>query len=111
MAKNRGQRCGDIDHVAYLSNDEGPLPLVLDLCLTHDRWGSSSNPSLNGNLHYPADIDRTLNESDVDKVLQYRADYNNRDGIAFMTAIVSTSGCLHGEFVLLLFLQAHRETD
>ena len=28
-----------------------------------------------------------------------------------MTAIVSTSGRLHSEFVRLLFLQAHRETD
>jgi hypothetical protein len=29
----------------------------------------------------------------------------------FMPAIASTSGCLHGEFVRLLFLQTHRETD
>ena len=28
-----------------------------------------------------------------------------------MSDIVSTSGCLHGEFVSLLFLQDHRETD
>ena len=28
-----------------------------------------------------------------------------------MPAIASTSGRLHGEFVRLLFLQAHRETD
>ncbi len=28
-----------------------------------------------------------------------------------MTTIVSTSGRLHSEFVRLLFLQAHRETD
>jgi hypothetical protein len=28
-----------------------------------------------------------------------------------MTAIPSTSGRLHSEFVRLLFLQAHRETD
>ena len=28
-----------------------------------------------------------------------------------MPAIVSTSGSLHSEFVRLLFLQAHRETD
>ena len=28
-----------------------------------------------------------------------------------MTAIPSTSGSLHSEFVLLLFLQTHRETD
>lgn len=28
-----------------------------------------------------------------------------------MPAIASTSGRLHGEFIRLLFLQAHRETD
>jgi hypothetical protein len=31
--------------------------------------------------------------------------------VAFMPAIASTSGRLHSEFVRLLFLQAHRETD
>ena len=91
----------------------GPVTLVLDLCIAHERWGSNSNPSLNGHLHYPDDIDRTLNEVAADKVLKYRADYNNRPShvIAFMTAIASTSGRLHGEFVCLLFLQSHRETD
>ena len=31
--------------------------------------------------------------------------------VAFMSAIASTSGRLHSEFIRLLFLQAHRETD
>jgi hypothetical protein len=31
--------------------------------------------------------------------------------VSFMPAITSTSGRLHSEFVRLLFLQAHRETD
>ena len=47
---------------------------------------------------YMTDIDRTLNETDVDKVLQYRPNYNNRP----------SHGCLHGEFI---FLQTHREND
>ena len=39
--------------------------------------------------------------------------YNNNPPItvSFMLAIASTSGRLHSEFVRLLFLQAHRETD
>ena len=91
MAKSRGQRCGDIELAAYLSNAAGPVPLVLDLHIAHERWGSSSNPSLNSHLHYPADIDRTLNEAAADKVLQYRADYNNLShAIAFIPAIAST---------------------
>jgi hypothetical protein len=31
--------------------------------------------------------------------------------VSFMTTIPSASGRLHGEFVRLLFLQVHRETD
>jgi hypothetical protein len=27
-----------------------------------DRYGGSSDPSLNGHIHYPNDIDRSLNE-------------------------------------------------
>ncbi len=30
---------------------------MLDLRITHDRFGRSSDPSLNGHLHYPNDID------------------------------------------------------
>jgi hypothetical protein len=72
----------------------GPVSLVLDLCIEHDRWGSSSNPSINGHLHYPADMDRTLNEAAAVKILQYRAHYNNRPShaISSMSAIASTSG-------------------
>ncbi len=41
--------------------------------ITHDRHGS-----LDGHLHYPHDLDGTLNEVAVDKTRQYRTDYNNR---------------------------------
>jgi hypothetical protein len=53
------------------------------------------------------------NNDAADKIRHYRADYNNRPSIAisFMPAIASTSGRLHSEFVRLLFVQAHRETD
>ena len=113
VARSRGQRCGDIELAAYLANEEGPVPLVLDLRIAHDRWGSSSDPSLNGHLQYPNDLDGPLNEAAADQIRQYRADYDNRpaNAISFMPAIASTSGRLHCEFVRLLFLQAHRETD
>ena len=66
---------------------------------------------VNGHLHYPDDIDRTLNETTTGKILQYRTDYNNRPShsISFMSVITSTSGSLHGEFVFLLCLQFHPE--
>jgi hypothetical protein len=89
------------------------VSLVLDLRITHDRFESSSDPSLNGHLHYPNDIDKSLNESVVDKIQMYRSDYNNNppNFISFIPVVVSTSGRLHSEFVRLLFLQDHRETD
>ena len=97
----------------YLANAAGPVPLVLDLRIAHDRFGSSSDPSINGHLHYPNDLDGSLKEAAADKIRQYCADYNNRppNSISFMPAIASPSGRLHSELVRLLFLQAHRETD
>ncbi len=55
----------------------------------------------------------TGGEAAADKTRKYRADYNNRPPsvVSFMPTIASTSGRLHSEFVRLLFLQAHRETD
>jgi hypothetical protein len=74
-----------------------------------------SDPSINGHLHYPHDLDRSLNETATDKSRQYHTDsgYNNRPSnvISFMPVIASSSGCLHSELVCLLFLQDHRETD
>jgi len=98
----------------------GPVPLVLDLHIAHEteRFGSSSDPSINGHLHYPNDLDRPLNEAAAYKIRAYRADYNNRPShaISFMPAIASTSSV--GVYTVnlyticrLLFLQAHRETD
>ncbi len=72
---------------------------MLNLHIAHDRFGSSSDPNLNDHLHYPNDIDKSLNEPATDKIR------------SFMTVITSTSGRLHSEFIRLLFLQTHRETD
>jgi hypothetical protein len=96
----------------YLANASGPVPLVLDLRLVHDRFGSSSDPTLNGRLHYN-DVDKSLNEDANDKIRKYRADYNNNppNAVAFMPAIAGTNGRLHSDFIRLLFLQTHRQTD
>jgi hypothetical protein len=40
------------------------------------RWGSRSEPSRNGHLHYPNDIDRSLNEVATDKIRKYDTEYN-----------------------------------
>ena len=113
VSQSRGQRCGDIELPGYLANTWGPVPLVLDLRITLDRFGGSSDPSINGHLHYPNDLNGSLNETAADEIRQYRDDYNNRPSntLSVIPAIASTSGCLHGELMVILFLQAHRETD
>ena len=60
---------------AYLPNAVDPVPLVLDLHIDHDRFGSNSDPRLNRHLHYPNDLDKSLNESAVDKIRKYRSDF------------------------------------
>ncbi len=58
----------------------------------------------------PGDV---MGLGEVVQKLQGYADYNNNPptSVAFMPAIASTSGRLHSEFIRLLFLQTHRETD
>ncbi len=65
VTKIRGRHCGNIDLTTYLVNTVDPVPLVVDLHIVHDRFGSNSDPSLTGS----------------------------------------------SEFVRLVFLQDHRETD
>ena len=91
VARSRVQRCGDIQLAAYLANAAGPVPLVLDLRIAHERVGSSSDPGINGHLRYPNDLDGPLNEAAADKIRQYRADYNNRpsDAISFICLLSS----------------------
>ncbi len=99
--------------VGYLANTTDPVLLVLDLRIVHDRVGSSTDPTLNGHLKYPNNLDQSLNDTTAGKVRKYRVDYNNNppNAVSFMPAITSTSGRLHNEFVRLLFLQVHREND
>ncbi len=58
-------------------------------------------------------MDKSLNETAADKIRKYRSDYNNNppNSISFIPTIASTSGSLHSEFIRILFLQVHRETD
>jgi hypothetical protein len=91
----------------YLENATGPVSLVLDLRIAHERFGSSSDPSINRHLHYSNDVDRSLNETVPDKIRKYRAEYHNNppNTISFMSGITSTSGRLHSEFISYVFKQ------
>jgi hypothetical protein len=77
VVKRRGQNCGDIELAGYLENVSGPVPLVLDLRVTHDRVVSSADPALNGYLRYPNNLDQSLNDAAADKIRRYRTDHNN----------------------------------
>ncbi len=74
----------------------GLVLLVVDLHNTHDRFGSSSDRSLNGHLHYPSDIDRSLNEAACDKIRvtirKYRVDYDNNP--LNVISFIDVSGCV-----------------
>ncbi len=98
--------------MGYLANATDPVSLVVDLRVPHDRVDSSADPPLNGHLSYPNNLDQSLNDTVVDKLRKYHADYNNNPprGVVFMPTIASTSGRLHSEFIRILFLQ-NRETD
>jgi hypothetical protein len=45
------------------------------------------------------------------KTNAYRQTYADNQNISFLPAIMSTSNHMHGKFLRLLFLQAHRETE
>jgi hypothetical protein len=78
-----------------------------NLRIAHDRFGGSSDLNLNGHLHYPNDIDRSLNETADDKMRKHRADYNNNpsNATSFMMgyyySTVSTSVMIITHLTLL----------
>jgi hypothetical protein len=90
------------------------VPLVLDLLIDNDRFGSSADSNLNGHLHYPNDMGRSLNRLPLTKLeniaLTILLNNNPPNAISFIPDVSSTSGRLHSEFERLLFLQTHRET-
>jgi hypothetical protein len=73
----KGTRLGGWSSCWPFTNGTGPVSLVLDLYIAHDRFGSSVDPTLNVNLYYPDDIDRSLDETTVDKIRKYHSDYDN----------------------------------
>jgi hypothetical protein len=76
VVKSRGHHCGDVELVGYLENTVVPVSLVVDLLISHDRVVRSTDPTLNGQLRSPNNLDQSLNDTAADKVRKYRADYN-----------------------------------
>ena len=65
----------------------------------------------NGRLTHPQDIEAPLHVAAQRKINCYRQQYADNQNISFLPAITSTSTRMHGEFLRLFFLQAHRETE
>jgi hypothetical protein len=60
----------------------------------------------------PQDLDAPLRLAAQRKINGYRQQYADDQNISFLPAIMSTSVTrMHGEFLRLLFLQAHWETE
>jgi hypothetical protein len=62
-------------------------------------------------LSHPQDLDAPLRLAAQRKINGYRQQYADNQNISFLPAIMSTSTRMHGEFLRLIFLQAHRETE
>jgi gamma-glutamylcyclotransferase (GGCT)/AIG2-like uncharacterized protein YtfP len=72
--------------------------------------GNAANQSLNGTLRH-ADINHVLSHRAQEKINKYRAGYAALDvRRAFLPAVVSTSGRIHGDLLRLLYLLADNKT-
>ena len=84
--------------------------LCIDVSRVHDFHGNAANPSLNGTLRH-ADINHVLSHRAQEKIDKYRAGYAAQDvRKAFLPAVVSTSGRIHGDLLRLLYLLADNKT-
>jgi hypothetical protein len=110
VTASAGHRRGDVEIREYLRDAAGSRSLVFDLSITHDRFGSSTHVQQNGALSHPQDLDAPLRLAAQRKINSYRQHYADNQNISFLPAIMTTSSRMHGEFLRLLFLQAHRET-
>jgi hypothetical protein len=111
VTASAGQRRGDVEVRSYLRDQAGSKSLVFDLNITHDRFGSSSHVQQNGYLSHPQDLDGPMRVAAQRKTNAYRQTCADNQNISFLPAIMSTSNRMHGEFLRLVFLQAHRETE
>ena len=105
------QKRGDIESATLKARPGSPRNLFFDLCLTHDRYGSSAQPNYNGLFTHPQNLHAPLHLAAKRKIDEYERQYAKNQNITFLPAVtVSTSTRMHGEFLRLFFLQAHRET-
>ena len=64
-----------------------------------------------GRVGFVVDLDGPMRVAAQRKTNAYKQTYADNQNISFLLAIMSTSNRMHDEFLRLLFLQAHRETE
>ena len=74
-------------------------------------WRGREESMRTGLLSRPQDLDGPLRVAAQRKINAYGQQYADNQNIPFLPAIMSTSNRMHCEFLHLLFLQAHRETE
>jgi len=109
--RTQRQRCADVELCSYLQDAAGRRSLVFDLSMTHDSFGSSNHGIRTVCYHIPMTSMRLCVLLRIAKLTAIRQQYADNQIISFLPAIVSTSARMHCEFLRLLFLQAHRETE
>ena len=77
----------------------------------HDLFRSSTHVHQSGLLSHPQDLNESLRLSALCQTNSCRQKYTDNQNLSFLPTIVSTSTRMHGEFLCLLFLQAHWETE
>ena len=102
VTASAGQRRCDVEIKSHLQDEAGHR--------SHDLIGSSGHVQQNSLLSHPQDLDYPLSLAVKWKVNSYRQQHADNQNISFLPAIMTTSSRMHGEFLRLLFLQAHRET-
>jgi hypothetical protein len=96
---------------SHLSRPAGYPPNRQPATVGEEERGGRGTTQQYGLLSHPQDLDAPLRLAAQRKINCYRQQYVDNQNISFLSAIVSTSTRMHGEFLRLLFLQAHRETE
>ena len=108
VTASAGQRHANVEVRSYLRDAAGSL--VFDLSIIHGKNGSSCHVQQNGCLSNTQDLDAPLGIAAQRKLNRYWQQYADNQNISFLPAIMTTSSRIHGEFLRLPFLQAHRGT-
>jgi hypothetical protein len=107
VPKSLGQKRGDLE-IKRL-NVAGTSDIIIGVAVVHEFHGSVGQADRHSQLRHP-NPDKVLIDKAVTKAQgnEYHRDYLHNHNKAFLPLIMSTSGRLHGEFVRLLYILAHR---